>query len=377
MKARVVALYLPQFHPIPENDAWWGKGFTEWTNVANSKPLFKGHYQPKVPTELGFYDLRMPEIREQQAELAREAGVEGFCYWHYWFGNGKRLLERPFNEVLSSGKPDFPFCLAWANHTWSSKTWNKEKHENTPHVLMEQKYLGIDDYTQHFYAVLPAFKDPRYITVDGKPFFMIFAPLAFKDVKTFINTWRCLAKKEGLKGIHFVGNSSVSFRDFETGKVRFTPTTEKEANDYILNLGFDAVCSNGMTRANILNQGRVKSYIGGMLKKLGIRYVDKIKQKDINRYLFTDEDRKENVYPTIIPNYDRSPRTNKDIFYYESTPEVFKDCIIDCLSYIREKNNEHKIIILKSWNEWGEGNYVEPDIKYGRGYINALKQAIK
>ena len=126
-KARVIAYYLPQFHPTPENDKFWGKGFTEWTNVGRARPLFHGHYQPRVPADLGYYDLRMPEIREQQAELAREAGIEGFCYWHYWFGGGKELLERPFNEVMESGKPDFPFCLGWANHTWSTRTWTSSK----------------------------------------------------------------------------------------------------------------------------------------------------------------------------------------------------------------------------------------------------------
>ena len=114
MKARVIAYYLPQYHPIPENDKFWGKGFTEWTNVAKAKPLFKGHYQPQIPADLGFYDLRLPEIRKAQAELAKAAGIEGFCYWHYWFGNGKKVLDMPFNEVLKSGEPDFPFCLGWA-----------------------------------------------------------------------------------------------------------------------------------------------------------------------------------------------------------------------------------------------------------------------
>lgn len=131
MKARVIAFYLPQFYPTPYNDKYWGKGFTEWTNVAKAKPLFKNHYQPRIPADLGFYDLRLPEIREQQAELAREAGIEGFCYWHYWLGNGKRLLSRVFDEVIATGKPDFPFCLAWANHNWTTGTWeNKGKNDD-------------------------------------------------------------------------------------------------------------------------------------------------------------------------------------------------------------------------------------------------------
>lgn len=127
MKARVIALYLPQFHPIPENDKWWGKGFTEWNNVKKAVPLCKGHVQPRIPADLGYYDLRNPEIREKQAQLAREAGIEGFCYYHYWFGEGRQLLERPFDEVLESGKPDFPFCLCWANHNWTNKSWKKAK----------------------------------------------------------------------------------------------------------------------------------------------------------------------------------------------------------------------------------------------------------
>ena len=161
-KARIIALYLPQFHPIPENDRWWGPGFTEWTNVAKSKPLFRGHVQPRIPADLGFYDLRLAETREQQAILAREAGIEGFCYYHYWFGGGRQLLERPFNEVVASGKPDFPFCICWANHTWSNKTWNRKSAMQQDTVLMEQTYPGTEDDIAHFKSLLPAFRDSRY-----------------------------------------------------------------------------------------------------------------------------------------------------------------------------------------------------------------------
>lgn len=379
MKARVIALYLPQYHPIPENDEWWGKGFTEWINVAKAKPLFRGHYQPKIPTELGFYDLRLPEVREEQAKLAREAGIEGFCYWHYWFGNGRRLLERPFNEVLSSGKPDFPFCLGWANHTWTSKTWNKEKHQNTPSILLEQQYLGEEDYKQHFECVLPAFKDSRYITVDGKPFFLIFDPLNFVDVTHFMEYWRHLAKENGLPGIHFVGvGFSASFHSADGKKLNGLAITEAADNyNHILSLGFDAVNSMGMTKANIMAHGKMRSFVLEFLKrKMNLNIIDRVKQRDINKNLFTAEDRWENVYPTIMPNYDRTPRTNKDVFWTDSTPDAFKECAKECVEMIKEKTDEHKIIILKSWNEWGEGNYMEPDIKYGRGYIEALKEVL-
>ena len=192
MKARVIALYLPQFHPIPENDLWWGPGFTEWTNVAKAKPLFRGHIQPRIPADLGFYDLRLPETREKQAQLARQAGIEGFCYYHYWFGNGKQLLERPFNEVLESGKPDFPFCLCWANHDWTNKTWTSKGTLKKDNMMIQMEY-SMDDHRNHFMSLLPAFRDKRYITVDGKPMFVIYNSVSFPQVREFINLWQDLA----------------------------------------------------------------------------------------------------------------------------------------------------------------------------------------
>ena len=190
-KARLIAFYLPQFHPIPENDEWWGKGFTEWTNVAKARPLFRGHHQPLVPADLGFYDLRVPETREAQASLAREYGIEAFCYYHYWFA-GKRILERPFDEVLASGQPDFPFCLCWANQSWTG-VWHGAPNK----VLIEQTYPGQDDHRRHFEYLLPAFADRRYLRVEGKP---VFRDLQPGRVAGFGSRNRSVAETRGGRG---------------------------------------------------------------------------------------------------------------------------------------------------------------------------------
>ena len=382
LSARVIAFYLPQYHPIPENDRWWGKGFTEWTNVAKAKPLFKGHAQPHIPTDLGFYDLRMPEVREEQAKLAREAGIEGFCYWHYWFGKGKRLLERPFNEVLTSGKPDFPFCLGWANETWSNRSWQAKSKTIKDATLMEQTYVE-DEFENHFYDVLPAFKDKRYITVDGKPLFLIFSPYAMPNPKAFITCWRQLARENGLEGIHFVGiTNNISLREigsYNSGKARIPSFDEASLHyNYLLDLGFDAINSRGQLRAEMMAGSRFSSIRKKVLEKV-FHYdeLSRFKQSSINRNLFVKEDSWENAYPTIIPNWDRSPRSGKKaIIYTDSTPEEFKCQVDAAIDLVKNKQDQHKIIFLKSWNEWGEGNFMEPDMQYGHGYLDALKSSL-
>ena len=204
MKPKIIALYLPQYYPFKENNEWWGTGFTEWTNVGKAKPLFKGHYQPRVPADLGYYDLRLPCIREQQAQLAKEAGVYGFCYWHYWFGNGRRLMNLVFDEVLSTGKPDFPFCLGWANHSWYAKNWNISDTKGKDRLLIEQEFLGVDDFRMHYEYVRKAFRDSRYIYQDDMPVFMIYDSHNLPD--DFIVYWLKWAKEDGFKGIYFIGN---------------------------------------------------------------------------------------------------------------------------------------------------------------------------
>ena len=227
LSARLIALYLPQFHPIPDNDEWWGKGFTEWRNVAKAKPLFRGHYQPRIPADLGFYDLRVPEVRVAQAAMAREHGIEGFCYYHYWFA-GRRILERPFNEVLKSRDPDFPFCLCWANETWSGRG-----HGLDEKVLIEQTYPGEDDDRRHFEALLPAFMDPRYICIESRPVFMLYRPRLIPHLGNFLKLWQRLAINAGLPGIWFVAQDNPQNGEMESFRTRFGGFTAPELPPYV------------------------------------------------------------------------------------------------------------------------------------------------
>ena len=365
-KARLIAFYLPQFHPFKENDEWWGKGFTEWTNVGKAEKLFRGHYQPRVPADLGYYDLRLPIVREEQAEMARNAGVEGFCYWHYWFGNGKTLLSEIFDEVLSSGKPDYPFCLGWANHSWSRRTWNSSAQRHKDVDLMLQEYPGDDDIVKHFNNVLPAFLDRRYITVDGKPLFVVYDPKRIPDFNHFKKVWDELAIKNGLPGIHFVGFIKEKIVNYRKP----------------IELGFDAVALCNQWHAEYkASAGFISVVVKTMMNSIlpeSFRPVIKYNYKKLYRHFVTVEDREENIYPVLIPQWDRSPRAGKSgVIYYNSTPDLFKLHVADAVKAVENKSDEHKIIFLRSWNEWAEGNYVEPDLRYGHGYLDALKECLE
>lgn len=357
-RARVLAFYLPQFHPIPENDRWWGKGFTEWTNVGKAKPLYPGHVQPKVPADLGYYDLRVPETRIAQADLARAYGVEGFVYWHYWFGNGKRLLERPFGEVLASGRPDYPFALAWANETWSGTFHGLAKGD----VLVEQAYPGDEDYLAHFNAVLPAFRDRRYLTCDGKPMFFVYKPLQLPDMRHFIDYWRKLAQENGLPGICFVAIGQALFSEWACGGYY---RKMKDA-------GFDYM--------NVVNVWEGSGYRRLTKRVLNLLYRRQV-LPDIRPYspeIFDSAiDAYEDVIPSVVPCWDHTPRSGmRGVVLHGSTPEKFEAAVDRMLGRIGAKTAEHRFLMVKSWNEWAEGNYLEPDLTWGRRYLEALKRAV-
>lgn len=348
--AKFIAFYLPQYHPTTENDEWWGAGFTDWRSVNMAKPLFKGHVQPKIPRDLGYYDLRLEDTRILQGNLAQKYGVDCFCYWHYWFGGGKRLLNLPFDEVVRSGKPAIPFCLGWANHSWYKKAWGGSGKDQ---LLIEQTYQGKEDFVLHFNTMLPAFKDKRYFRHDDRLVFIIYEPLASSELSVFISTWRRLAKENGLNDFFFIGHDYYSTNKCE-----------------ILKNGFDAVYNDntfGIHHA----ESKLKKGLGLLKTKILNRPII-YKYKDAIRYMLTEEEKSEDVVPVIAPNWDRSPRSgSKQPIFIDSKPECFQKLVANVCDLVKNKQND--LIIIKSWNEWGEGNYLEPDMEYGVGMLEALR----
>jgi lipopolysaccharide biosynthesis protein len=353
-RARMIAFYLPQFHPIPENDKWWGRGFTEWANVSRAQPLFSNHYQPHIPADLGFYDLRLAESRIAQAELAAQFGIEGFCYWHYWF-KGRRLLERPFNEVLSTGQPKLPFCLAWANETWSRRWLGEEKD-----ILMAQEYSPEDD-VNHTHWLATAFSDPRYIRVNGRPLFLIYRPLHLPNPKQTTETMREVCIKHGLTEPYLVGvNAHCPDADARTAGFDGTLNFEPQLG-YLPDFMSDKMTLSKLVR-NVsagIRSPRLKIYDYSAARRLMLRWKKSFP-----------------TYPCIFVGWDNTPRRGRNgIIVINSTPERFGSGLKEIVQSVLDKPQEDRLIFINAWNEWAEGNHLEPDFKHGLAYLEAIRKA--
>ncbi len=356
-KVRAIAFYLPQYHPVPENNEWWGKGFTEWTNVTKAKSLFLGHYQPHMPADLGFYDLRLPEVREQQAALAKEYGIHGFCYYHYWF-NGRRILERPVNEILASGTPDLPFCLCWANENWT-KTWSGGSQD----ILLEQNYSHEDDL-EHIRSLIPAFEDSRYIRINGKPLFLVYrTELLPNPIKT-VAIWQEEVKKAGLRGLYlvrvenFVKDVDPNSIGFDAA-VEFSPDSSK-AGVTLFRGGLASLLTKLNLFPTVFRDNHVYSYsatVQGMLSK------------------------SEPSYPwfrCVSPMWDNSARRSvKAAVFIGSTPGIYKQWLNKIIARTRQNyKGDEQIVFINAWNEWAEGCHLEPDQKWGHAYLEATRDAL-
>ncbi len=355
-------MHLPQFHPFSENDEWWGKGFTEWTNVAKARPRYHGHYQPHIPADLGFYDMRLEETRCAQATLAQEYGVYGFCYYHYWF-NGKRLMERPVDEMIASGKPDMPFMLCWANENWS-RNWDGGFSD----ILIAQNYT-VDDCRSHIrYLCKHVFCDKRYIKVNSRPFFIIYHPRLIPDLRDYLMIWRDEAKTYGMElylGYMTRNDENLLDEGFDCA-VDFEPNVDGYIKKDVFGQLLDFRNSNILHRA-------FRHFWGDSNNPFNLTY-------DYNDYATTRMARQSppfKIYPGITPSWDNSSRRKGWFFEMKnSNPELYGRWLRYIVKTFLPYTDEENFIFINAWNEWAEGNHLEPDLKWGRGYLEETLRAI-
>lgn len=353
MKNRIIAIHLPQYYPFPENDKWWGKGFTEWRNVAKAKPRFKGHYQPHIPSDLGFYDLRLKECRLEQEKLAKEYGIFGFCYYHYWF-NGHLIMEKPVEAKLADVEENLPFMLCWANENWH-RNWAGGFNE----TLIEQHYNREDDIA-HFNYLLPFFKDPRYIRVNGKPVFCVHRPALFPDFDKSMSLWQDMASKEGFQ---------LYICKFEAGEV---------GKQYLTNLidatvEFQPINKEGWDRKYAMKSKLWKQICDKPIFSNRYPY-DKYVDFQIHKPKFTEYKR----FPSVAPSWDNSSRRENMVYscFVGATPQLFFKWFEHVYNSFEPFGKDEDFIFINAWNEWAEGCHLEPDLKYGLGFLEAIKKVI-
>lgn len=348
---RAICFYLPQYHPIPENDEWWGEGFTEWRNVAKATPNFAGHDQPRVPSDLGYYDLRLPEVQARQAALARAYGIHGFCYYLYWF-NGRRVLERPIEQLLAHPEIDFPFCVCWANENWT-RTWDGEEN----HVLLAQQHSPADDEA-FFTTLLPMLRDPRYIRVDGKPLVAVYRVDLFPDVRATAERWRQLARREGIGELHLC---AVQFYGIDDPRPwGFDAAIEFPPHQFI----------GQENHPDVFPQFTNPKFTGWVVDYQKI--MSQALRKPEPEYL---------VYRGVMPRWDNTARRQ------DTSCIMLNDSVFDYQLWLRRivaqtraatrRTPDQRIVFINAWNEWGEGCYLEPDLRNGRAYLDATRNALE
>lgn len=371
-RGRVICFYLPQFHPIPENDQWWGKGFTEWTNVRTAKPRYEGHYQPHVPGQLGYYDLGEEEARIAQAVLATHYGIYGFCYYHYWF-SGRRLLNRPLDEMLGSGMPKFPFCLCWANESWS-RTWSGRDHE----LLIRQEYSATD-HQAHIAWLTEVFQDGRYIRIGDRPLLLIYRPESIPNVASVLAEWRrYCARKLSIEPYFCAVNTGFTTSDSQSH----------------IAAGFDAVVDFNPNRkifpAATNTTGRLVSLARKVLpgawydvlrdsQWLGKQrlntvvdysaYVDTVLSREVAQTIVT--------FPCVFPSWDNSARRTAATIIENHDASEYARWLDAALQQVSMYPDDSRLVFVNAWNEWAEGCHLEPDSRHGLAFLEATRKCLE
>lgn len=362
---KTIAFYLPQFHRTPENDKWWGEGFTEWTNVKKAQPLFQGHYQPRVPKDGNYYDLSDCENIRWQAKIAKENGVYGFCMYHYWF-NGKLLLEKPIHLLREHEDININYCLCWANENWTNG-WVSDK----ANILIEHDFSNREDWKKHIDYFIEFFKDKRYIKVDNKPLLIIYYPNIIEPLEEMLEFWKSEVKKAGFKGITLVFQHPYFYYDKKSNKslfeygIEFEPTFSRQ-----IVYGDNTKKQNLKVKISTFLQKKLHIYIH-LKKKLVVYDYDKIWNQIISH---TPDD---NMYPGAFVDWDNTPRKGKrGSLMKGASPEKFKYYFRQQVKRAREIYKKDMLFIF-AWNEWAEGGYLEPDEKYGYKYLEAIKDVLE
>ena len=371
---KIIPLYLPQFHTIPENDEWWGKGFTEWVNVREAKPLFEGHNQPRVPLNNNYYDLSDIETLKWQCRIAKEYGIYGFCMYHYWF-NGHLLLEKPMEMLLAHPEIDIKYCISWANHDWTD-AWKASNRQ--PKVLIAHNFDDEKDWVDHFNYLLPFFKDPRYMTENNKPLMVIYIPNIIRKLKKMLDVWSQMARDNGFDGLTFIYQSAASSFDNSWDHSLFDYGVE-------MNPGYVGLANR---QKNSSFFPKLMKYSHEIKRFLHIRR-SLLPQKKITEVSKADYDytwqrilelRTISNAPKMIPcaftDWDNTPRHKERGYLFQGvSPDKFKSYFKQLIDNTKNFYDTDMIFVF-AWNEWAEGGYLEPDEKNGFAFLEALKECL-
>ena len=347
LPVRTIAFYLPQYHPIPENDDWWGKGFTDWTNVSKAAPNFVGHYQPHIPAELGFYDLRVQEVQQRQVELAKKFGLQGFCFYYYWF-NGKRLLKLPLEQYIRNPKIDFPFCLCWANENWT-RTWDGLDNE----VLIAQNYSPESDL-DFIKDIIPYLTHERYIRINGLPVLLVYRPQSLPDPAITVKSWRTYYKDAGLGDLFLVAVQSG--RIIDPRSMGFDAATEFPPHG----IPFLPQINSQLKITNPDFDGMVFDY------------------QHVANQMSTKESPAYKLFKAVVTGWDNTPRKQDHaMIFHNSSPQIYHSWLSSAINYMLDNApKEERLVFINAWNEWAEGTYLEPDRKFGYAYLDATARAL-
>lgn len=369
---KIIPLYLPQFHTIPENDKWWGKGFTEWVNIRNAKPLFEGHHQPRVPLNNNYYDLSKLETLKWQCKLAKEYGIYGFCMYHYWF-NGHLLLEKPMEMLLAHPEIDIKYCISWANHTWTDG-WKAQ--DRAPKILITHNFDDEKDWVNHFNYMLPFFKDSRYMSQNNKPLMIIYIPNIIRKLNKMLDLWTQMAKDAGFNGLTYICQSAASTFDdtWDKSKIDYCVEMNPQYVNLLYNSNVERICPKLIKYSQYIK--RILHIKRSLMPIRKAKQVRRVNYDECWENILKIKPKSKNMIPCAFTDWDNTPRHRMNGYVFDGvSPEKFKYYFSRLVKKAKSEYPTDMIFVF-AWNEWSEGGYLEPDELYKYGFLKAIKDTL-